>query len=126
MVFRPWRTEPDLSCFTEWCTTRRLVVYEPEVSGDEMWAVQPSRRRRVAPASLDVVVVPGLAFVTDGRRLGRGRGHYDRFLAAVGPGCLRVGVGFVEQLVADVPTGAHDVPLDAVVTDAGRAGRRRR
>lgn len=116
MVFEPWRTEPDLAVFVAWCADRRLEVYVPEVAGDEMWAMPG----RVAPATLDVVVVPGLAFARDGRRLGRGRGHYDRFLATVGPRCLSVGVGFAEQLVDDVPTAEHDVRLDAVVTDTDR------
>lgn len=116
MVFEPWRTEPDLGDFVAWCVDRQFEVFVPEVSGDDMWAMPG----RVSPASLDVVVVPGLAFAPDGRRLGRGRGHYDRFLVDVGQGCLRVGVAFGEQLVDDVPTGPHDVRLDAVVTDTGR------
>lgn len=113
MVFEPWSTEPDLAEFVDWCQGQRLDVFMPEVAGDDMWA-GPGR---IDPQTLDVVVVPGLAFAVDGRRLGRGRGHYDRFLAAVGPTCLSVGVGFSEQLVDDVPVVAHDVRLDAVVTD---------
>ena len=115
MVFEPWRTEPDLAGFVTWCAERPFDVFVPEVNGDEMFAAPG----RVPPASLDVVVVPGLAFARDGRRLGRGRGHYDRFLAGVAPGCLRVGVAFSEQLVDDIPMAAHDVRLDAVVTDVG-------
>ena len=114
MVFEPWRSEPDLSAFVSWCAERALDLFVPEVDGDAMWAVPG----RVPPRTLDAVVVPGLAFTTDGHRLGRGRGHYDRFLAGVGPACLRVGVAFSEQVVDHVPVADHDVRLDAVVTDA--------
>jgi 5-formyltetrahydrofolate cyclo-ligase len=63
---------------------------------------------------LDLVLVPGVAFDTLGRRLGRGRGFYDRLLADVrGTKC---GVAFEEQLVAAVPTGPQDALLDCVVT----------
>lgn len=65
-----------------------------------------------------MVVVPGLAFTADGRRLGQGGGHYDRFLTGVSPQCLLVGVAFAEQLVMDIPVESHDVVLDAVVSDA--------
>lgn len=122
MVFEPWRTEPDLATFVMWCERRGDSVFVPEVDGDDMWAVPG----RVEPASLDLVVVPGLAFAADGRRLGRGGGHYDRFLAATGAHCRWVGVGFAEQLVDDVPVARHDVRLHAVVTDAtAPAGSRR-
>ena len=66
---------------------------------------------------LDLVVVPGLAFDPTGRRLGRGRGHYDATLVLLRPGAARVGLAFEAQLVDRVPTEPHDVPLDAVVTE---------
>lgn len=69
------------------------------------------------PASIDVVVVPGLAFTTDGRRLGQGGGYYDRFLALVRPDCVTCGVAFSEQIVADLPSEPHDRILSTVVTD---------
>ena len=72
----------------------------------------------VDPALLDVGVVPGLAFTVDGRRLGQGGGHYDRFLVRLRDGCVTVGAAFAEQLVGDLPTEPHDVRLDLVVTDA--------
>jgi len=64
---------------------------------------------------IDLVVVPGLAFTADGGRLGRGGGHYDRFLARLGAGCSSIGVCFAEQVVDDLPVEQHDRPVDRVV-----------
>jgi len=73
-----------------------------------------------APAlleELDLVVVPGVAFDEEGRRLGRGRGHYDATLALLPERTVRVGLAFELQMVERVPCEAHDVRLDAVVTE---------
>lgn len=67
----------------------------------------------VDPADIDLVVVPGLAFTVDGGRLGRGGGHYDRFLA--GLPVATVGVCFAEQLVDELPLDPHDVRVDVVL-----------
>ena len=67
----------------------------------------------------DLVVVPGLAFDSLGRRLGQGYGYYDRFLAALGGTAVTVGLAFSWQLVPEVPVEAWDVPVDAVVTEDG-------
>ncbi len=68
----------------------------------------------VEPGSIGLVLVPGLAFTVDGARLGRGGGHYDRFLA----GCPApsVGVCFAEQLVDELPVAGHDIRVGRVVT----------
>lgn len=65
----------------------------------------------------DVIVVPGLAFTADGRRLGQGGGWYDRFLPGRRADCVTIGVCFAPQLVDDVPVDQHDVVLDLVLTD---------
>ncbi len=70
-------------------------------------------------ATLDFVLVPGVAFTRNGQRLGRGKGYYDRFLATLAPTCFTCGVCFDCQLLDDLPTEPHDVPLDAVVTASG-------
>ncbi len=70
--------------------------------------------RRVA--SPEVALVPGLGFDGgSGHRLGRGAGHYDRFLADR-PGCFTVGIAFDEQVVEGLVVEPHDVPMRAVVT----------
>ncbi len=59
------------------------------------------------------VIVPGVAFAADGRRLGQGAGYYDRALAAHrGP---TIGVGFACQRCEDIPMESHDRVLDAVI-----------
>lgn len=73
----------------------------------------------VAPAQVDLFLVPGLAFTTGGARLGRGGGYYDRLLPRRGPLSTALGVCFALQLVAELPGEAHDQPVDAVVTERG-------
>jgi 5-formyltetrahydrofolate cyclo-ligase len=68
-----------------------------------------------APGPL-LVLVPGLAFDAAGRRLGRGKGYYDRFLhrlRGVRPDLTALGYGFAEHLVDAVPAGPGDAGLDA-------------
>jgi 5-formyltetrahydrofolate cyclo-ligase len=68
----------------------------------------------------DLVLVPGLAFDRAGRRLGRGRGWWDRTLgAARGVELTAVGVGFAFQLLEGVPHGPGDQALHAILTEDG-------
>lgn len=75
----------------------------------------------VALSSCALVVVPGLAFDRAGRRLGQGKGYYDRALAeaaAVGPPPFLVGALLDVQRVDRVPVDAHDVALPFTVSPA--------
>jgi 5-formyltetrahydrofolate cyclo-ligase len=63
---------------------------------------------------LDLILVPGLGFSLAGVRLGRGKGYYDRLLASVVG--VRCGVAFDWQVVAELPTEAHDVFVDCLAT----------
>ena len=62
-----------------------------------------------------IVIVPGIGFSVDGRRLGRGKGFYDRYLE--NSSVLKIGIGFEIQIENDIPTDSHDVKMDFVVTD---------
>jgi 5-formyltetrahydrofolate cyclo-ligase len=63
---------------------------------------------------LDLVLVPGVGFDLQGRRLGRGRGFYDRMLADVDG--IKCGIAFDEQVVNEVPAGPQDVRLNIILT----------
>ena len=64
---------------------------------------------------IDLMVVPGVAFAEDGRRLGRGKGYYDRYLSRVGFRAYTVGVCYGCQLRDDIPAEPHDKKVDMVV-----------
>jgi 5-formyltetrahydrofolate cyclo-ligase len=78
----------------------------------------PATLPEVLPGHLDLVFVPGLAFDGEGRRLGRGGGHFDRFLARPDRP-FACGVAWACQVVPEVPGGPRDEPVDAVVTEDG-------
>ena len=67
-----------------------------------------------------VVVVPGLAFDERGGRLGRGGGHYDRFLRETRQSShlVAIGVAFDTQIVERVPRADCDEPVDRIVTES--------
>lgn len=68
-----------------------------------------------------LILVPGLVFGTDGARLGRGAGWYDRALAGRREDALVLGVCYENELVGPglVPAESHDVKVDGVLTPAG-------
>ena len=84
--------------------------------------------RHVPTLSLGVVLTPLVAFDENGNRLGMGGGFYDRHFGAM-PTRLRpllVGVAHELQCAPNLSAAPWDVPLDAVLTDAGwhRFGKR--
>ncbi|MDB5539832.1 MAG: 5-formyltetrahydrofolate cyclo-ligase [Devosia sp.] len=71
---------------------------------------------RAAP---DVILMPLLGFDKHGTRLGYGGGYYDRTLASLARRPRLIGFAFALQEVDHIPRDAHDVPLDAIVTEQG-------
>ena len=112
-----------------WASTRRVVL--PRVEGDAMrfyacrpdalvfgafGILEPQGERPCPAGEIDLVVCPGVAFTADGRRLGRGRGYYDRYLGDPAFRGFRVGVCYAHQLVDDLPVEPQDVRMDRVIT----------
>lgn len=66
--------------------------------------------------TLDMIVVPLVAFDRAGARLGYGGGCYDRYLPTLSPACQIIGIAFDEQRVDGVPIDAHDLPLPHIIS----------
>ena len=89
-----------------------------ELSLGTLGILEPALTAKAAQASVaDCVVVPGLAFDRGKRRLGRGAGFYDRFLALLPPHVFKVGLAFSFQVFPEIPHEAHDRALNEVLTD---------
>lgn len=66
-------------------------------------------------ATIELAIIPGMAFDSKGHRLGRGKGYYDRLLPKL-KNAYKIGICFPYQLVDDVPTDDYDVLMDEVLT----------
>lgn len=83
---------------------------------------EPRGSAVVPPQRLALALLPLVGFDASGTRLGSGAGYYDRLFAwrsGRGGPPLLVGIGFEVQRCPSLARAAHDVPLDAIVTEAG-------
>ena len=91
----------------------------------ERW---PEPEKLISPQELDLIMVPGVAFDSQGGRLGNGAGYYDRLLSQVRPDTLLTGACYQSQLLPNIPMESHDVYMDVVITEqaiySGTRGRK--
>lgn len=102
---------------------RRMIAslvedFEKEISLGSYGIRQPQTKYiREAPAKkIDLVLVPALAFDREGRRLGRGGGYYDRFLADLAVRTPRIGLAFDFQILKNLPFLSHDISVTRVIS----------
>lgn len=76
---------------------------------------EPADKKPLDTRSLDLVIVPGVAFDRSGRRLGRGKGYYDRFLHTIPKRIVSIGLAYDFQIMPTVPTTCHDVDVHTVL-----------
>ena len=80
-------------------------------------------RQYIAPGTLDVVLLPLVAFDPGGNRLGMGGGYYDRCFSFLSGRPKRrpvlVGVAYEAQKVEKLDTQPWDIPLSWVITEGG-------
>ena len=100
MVFRPWAPRAAM---------RRGIWNIPE----------PQTEETVAP---DITLAPVVGFSDDGYRLGYGGGYFDRTLASLAPRPLSIGVGLEIQRIDTIRPMAHDIRLDAIMTETMTRG----
>ena len=75
--------------------------------------LQPSADAPICHPQL--LFVPLVGFTEDGRRLGQGGGFYDRYLAKH-PQSIAIGLAWDVQLIEDLPSEEHDMPMRAIIT----------
>jgi 5-formyltetrahydrofolate cyclo-ligase len=133
-LYAPIHNEVDTSeVLTALLAIRRAVLY-PAVTGDMMEfrrVLDPDMLRRGAygipepdascevidPGLADFIIVPGIAFDETGKRIGYGKGFYDRTLHHLeGTGKL-IGFCYDCQVVETIVGEPHDVTMDLLITE---------
>lgn len=105
-------------------------VAVPKCYGDEMKFIYLDDLTQVAPGYANIpepiadapvaddktalVLMPGLAFDREGHRIGYGGGFYDKFLAAE-PNHPTLALCYEFQLLPELDTEEHDIPVDTVL-----------
>lgn len=69
----------------------------------------------VPKAELDLIIVPGMAFTSDGYRLGFGGGYYDRYLQDFKG--TTISLAFSSQIHNNLPIENHDIPVKTIITE---------
>ena len=142
LAFHPMPEEVDVTPLLEETVHRLGVVWLPRIhEGELVFHAVGSLERDTTPRTFGIleprrelprfdaanhpggilVLTPGLAFDRSGRRLGRGKGYYDRWLQALraaAPGRVcALAVAFSFQVLEVVPAGERDQSVDVVATD---------
>eukprot|EP00871_Galdieria_phlegrea_P005892 jgi/Galph1/790/GphlegSOOS_G5470.1 len=109
--------------FYEADSLQEILSWEPN-----QWGIRepPITKKKLIldKTSLDLIVVPGLAFDPYGRRLGRGKGYYDRFISTCKQATkdlgkkqpFLAGVALSVSMVDLIPTDVDDQPVDIVIS----------
>lgn len=112
-----------------WAQSKRIIL--PVVVGDDLVLRSYHGRHELVKGAygieeptgppflqleqIECIVVPGVAFDSQGNRLGRGKGYYDRLLPRL-PQAYKIGLCFPFQRVEQVPTEPFDIRMDEVIS----------
>ena len=91
------------------------TLYVPDSFGIPV--PSPETGTKADPASLSIVLVPGVAFDCSGNRLGFGKGYYDSFLPRA-PQAVKIALAYDFQLTETIPAQPWDVKMDYIITES--------
>lgn len=103
MIFRHWQSDDVLS-------------------KNSMGFAEPALGEELPPSDMGVILMPLVAWDSNGARLGMGAGYYDKALESLAnqPVPLRIGIAFDVQRCSEIPTDPHDVPLHELISNSQR------
>jgi 5-formyltetrahydrofolate cyclo-ligase len=96
--------------------TARMLTELSQLSAGKYGIMEPPSDAAVM-TDPSVVIVPGICFDSEGFRLGRGGGYYDRYLT--GRNCLKIGLCRSSRLTVALPRDGWDIPVDVIATERG-------
>ena len=129
-LFSPLPDEPQIGEIIDILAEGRTVLL-PRIEGEVMnfykyspsslhkgafGIMEPAEGTPAIPSEIDVMVVPGVVFTPDGKRMGRGKGFYDRYMSQPGFRARKIGVCYAQQIADALPCEPHDIAMDEVIS----------
>lgn len=132
--YYPVKNEPNTIPFIQWATANNIDVLLPKSRNDGLldWVVfsdegmEPGLFGIPEPAGdalsplsvgdVDLMLIPASAVDRAGNRLGWGRGFFDKSLGSMDNGPDVFAIVHDEEVLPQVPTQLHDVPVLGAVT----------
>jgi 5-formyltetrahydrofolate cyclo-ligase len=87
----------------------KFGIREPSISSDSSDSCVSD--------NIDLLLVPGIVFDTNGYRIGYGYGYYDRFIARKKNSIVSVGLAYEFQVCENVPRSDNDQKINVLVTE---------
>lgn len=111
------RWSKDKELFLPVVKGEELVIkkYSPECMKVGAFGIKEPEGEEINIETIDIIIVPGVAFDREHNRLGRGKGFYDRLLSQ-SKSCF-VGIGYDIQVIDSVPTQPHDIKMNYIITE---------
>ena len=98
-------------------TVMKASLYEGELVKTQLGFLQPKDLIFTSVDQIDLFWIPGVAFDSEGYRMGMGGGFYDRFLEAIEGEFI--GIGWDFQMNWLIPKESHDIQMTKLVSNAG-------
>lgn len=86
-----------------------------ELEAGQLGILSP-RSNAAMTGVFDITITPGLGFSACGKRLGFGRGYYDKWFQTNDAG-VKIALAYEMQIHEDIPTNEHDVKVDIIITE---------
>ncbi len=124
--------EVDTHGIVEYLGKKKRTIVAPRVKGEHLTLhsvegfehlekgsfeiLEPKRNRpKILPRTIQLALVPGIAFDKNGHRVGYGKGYFDRLLKKLP--CKKIGLAYGFQIVDKIETHPYDVPVDFIITE---------
>jgi 5-formyltetrahydrofolate cyclo-ligase len=97
----------------------KINNFDIELEKSNKGIMEPKKEyhRLFTPESIDLIIVPGVAFDLKGNRIGRGFGYYDIFLRKVRPSAKIIALAFEMQIVKKIMPDKNDIPVHKIITE---------
>ncbi len=138
MLYYPLGNETDTSYIFECAVKDKKTIVYPitDMKTNDLTAViaddgtsflkggysvfEPNSDKVIDKNTIDVVIVPGIAFDKKGYRVGFGKGCYDRFLKDVS--AFKIGFCYRFQIADLILFEEHDICMDYLISEDGLIG----